>query len=96
MHNGNVMLKTAQGESVTVMLHDAKLWLEDANGGKAAITIADVMQSNGVIACHRYGADAELTSNGLGERASERSPWVGSGSANAIYRLNDIRAQTTT
>ncbi|WP_242485555.1 fasciclin domain-containing protein [Pseudomonas sp. TH43] len=64
MHSGKVMLKTVQGELLTVMLHDGKLWLEDANGGKAAITIADVMQSNGVIACHRYGADAELIFNG--------------------------------
>ena len=31
------------------MLHDGKLWVMDANGGKAAITIADVMQSNGVV-----------------------------------------------
>nr|WP_242487290.1 hypothetical protein [Pseudomonas sp. TH15] len=34
VHSGEVMLKTVQGESVTVMLHDAKLWLEDANGGR--------------------------------------------------------------
>ncbi|AVX89595.1 fasciclin domain-containing protein [Pseudomonas sp. VE 196-7] len=49
MHGGKVMLKTVQGESLTVMLHDGKLWVQDAKGGKAAITIADVMQSNGVI-----------------------------------------------
>jgi uncharacterized surface protein with fasciclin (FAS1) repeats len=49
MHSGKVMLKTVQGESLTVMLHDGKLGLVDAKGGKAAITVANVMQSNGVI-----------------------------------------------
>lgn len=49
MHGGKVMLKTVQGESLTVWVIDGKLWVEDAKGGKAAITIADVMQSNGVI-----------------------------------------------
>jgi uncharacterized surface protein with fasciclin (FAS1) repeats len=49
MHGGKVMLKTVQGEALTVWLHAGKLWVEDAKGGKAAITIADVMQSNGVI-----------------------------------------------
>ena len=49
MHGGKVMLTTVQGEPLTVWLHDGKLWVEDAKGGKAAITIADVMQSNGVI-----------------------------------------------
>ncbi|VVP39579.1 hypothetical protein PS896_04783 [Pseudomonas fluorescens] len=34
MHSGKVMLKTVQGESLTVMLHDGKLWLEDAKGGR--------------------------------------------------------------
>lgn len=48
-HGGKVMLKTVQGESLTVMLHDEKLWVVDAKGGKAAVTISDVMQSNGVI-----------------------------------------------
>lgn len=49
MHDGTVMLKTVQGEPLTIKLHDGKLWVVDAKGGKAAITIADVMQSNGVI-----------------------------------------------
>jgi hypothetical protein len=34
MHSGKVMLKTVQGESLTFMLHDGKLWLEDAKGGR--------------------------------------------------------------
>ena len=48
-HGGTTTLKTVQGEPLTLKLHDGKLWVVDAKGGKAAITIADVMQSNGVI-----------------------------------------------
>lgn len=48
-HGGKVMLTTVQGEALTIWLHDGKLWVEDAKGGKAAVTIADVMQANGVI-----------------------------------------------
>jgi len=46
---GELKLATVEGESLTVKLHDGKLWLIDAKGNKAAISIADVMQSNGVI-----------------------------------------------
>ncbi|WDM63277.1 fasciclin domain-containing protein [Stenotrophomonas forensis] len=48
-HGGKAMLKTVEGESLTVALHDGKLWVIDAKGGKAGISIADVGQSNGVI-----------------------------------------------
>lgn len=48
-HGGTVVLKTVQGESLNIKLHDGKLWVVDAKGGKASISIADVMQSNGVI-----------------------------------------------
>lgn len=48
-NGGTVVLKTVQGESLNIKLHDGKLWVVDAKGGKAAISIADVMQSNGVI-----------------------------------------------
>ncbi|MDT3717191.1 fasciclin domain-containing protein [Pseudomonas soli] len=48
-HGGKIMLKTVQGEPLTVMLHGSQLWVMDAKGGKAAVTIADVMQANGVI-----------------------------------------------
>ncbi|UFH51711.1 fasciclin domain-containing protein [Pseudomonas sp. KNUC1026] len=48
-HGGKVTLNTVQGEPLTVLVRDGKLWLMDAKGGKAAVTIADVMQSNGVI-----------------------------------------------
>ncbi|WMJ71537.1 fasciclin domain-containing protein [Stenotrophomonas sp. 24(2023)] len=48
-HGGKATLKTVQGESLTVALHQGKLWVVDAKSGKAAISIADVAQSNGVI-----------------------------------------------
>jgi len=43
------MLKTAQGETLTVKVKAGKVWLVDAKGGMAGVTIADVGQSNGVI-----------------------------------------------
>ncbi|GAB7531343.1 fasciclin domain-containing protein [Pseudomonas sp. 3A(2025)] len=49
MHGGKAMLTTVEGEQLTVMANDGKLWLMDAKGGKAGVSIADVMQSNGVI-----------------------------------------------
>ena len=48
-HGGKATLKTVQGEPLTVALHDGKLWIIDAKGGKAGISTADVSQSNGVI-----------------------------------------------
>lgn len=42
-------LKTVEGEELTVKLDGSKVWLLDAKGGKAAVTIPDVAQSNGVI-----------------------------------------------
>ncbi|HFJ9612777.1 TPA: fasciclin domain-containing protein [Stenotrophomonas maltophilia] len=48
-HGGKATLKTVQGEPLTVALHDGTLWVIDAKGGKAGISIADVNQSNGVI-----------------------------------------------
>jgi len=32
-----------------VKLQDGKVWVIDAKGGKASVTTADVMQSNGVV-----------------------------------------------
>jgi uncharacterized surface protein with fasciclin (FAS1) repeats len=46
---GKAMLKTVQGEDLTAMMDGDKLVLTDAHGGKSTVTIADVMQSNGVI-----------------------------------------------
>lgn len=49
-NGGKAVLKTVEGGDITVMKDgEGKWWVEDANGGKAQITIADVMQSNGVI-----------------------------------------------
>ncbi len=45
-----VVLKTVEGENLTVTKDgDGKWWVIDAQGNKAMITIANVMQSNGVI-----------------------------------------------
>ncbi len=46
---GKAMLKTVNGESLTAMIHGGKVVLQDEKGGKSTVTIADVMQSNGVI-----------------------------------------------
>ena len=48
-HGGTSTLKTVQGEPLTVKLQDGKVWAIDAKGGKASVTTADVMQSNGVV-----------------------------------------------
>ncbi len=46
---GKAELKTVEGAPLTVAENDGKLWLIDAKGDKAEITISNVMQSNGVI-----------------------------------------------
>ncbi len=46
---GKAMLKTVEGESLTVTQKDGKLWITDAKGGTAQVTIGNVMQSNGII-----------------------------------------------
>lgn len=46
---GQAMLKTAEGEELTVRLNAGALWLVDAKGGVARVTIPNVDQSNGVI-----------------------------------------------
>ena len=48
-HGGKAELKTVEGESITVAKHDGKWTVTDAKGDVADITIADVIQSNGVI-----------------------------------------------
>ena len=46
---GMAELKTVEGEPLTVKENGGKLWLIDAKGDMAQITIGNVMQSNGVI-----------------------------------------------
>ncbi|MEO8778875.1 MAG: fasciclin domain-containing protein [Rhodanobacter sp.] len=48
-HGGKAMLKTVEGESITVAKDDGKWTVTDAKGHVADITIADVTQSNGEI-----------------------------------------------
>ncbi len=46
---GKYTAKTVQGEELTFMWKDNWLWIKDAKGGMAKVTIKDVNQSNGVI-----------------------------------------------
>jgi uncharacterized surface protein with fasciclin (FAS1) repeats len=46
---GKAMLKTVEGEELTFERAGGRLWVIDAKGDKAVVTIPNVMQSNGVI-----------------------------------------------
>ena len=46
---GTVELKTLNGQVLTVMQKDDKIWLKDQNGNYSEIVATDVMGSNGVI-----------------------------------------------
>lgn len=46
---GKATLTTVEGEPLTVMQQGKVLWVEDAHGNRARVTIGNVMQSNGVI-----------------------------------------------
>lgn len=46
---GKVTLKALNGQSLTVMQKDGKIWLKDQNGNYSQIIATDVMGSNGVI-----------------------------------------------
>ncbi len=46
---GKAELKTVEGASLTIQEKDGQLWIIDAKGDTAAITISNVLQSNGVI-----------------------------------------------
>jgi uncharacterized surface protein with fasciclin (FAS1) repeats len=48
-HGGTATLKTVEGENLMFKKAGASWWVIDAKGNKARITIANVMQSNGVI-----------------------------------------------
>ncbi len=47
--NGSIELKALNGELVSVMQKDGKIWLKDSNENYSEITATDVMGSNGVI-----------------------------------------------
>lgn len=47
--NGKAELTTVQGGKLMVMQNAEGLWIQDAAGNKAHVTISDVYQSNGVI-----------------------------------------------
>jgi len=46
---GKVSIKTVGGGKITAWMKGKNVYISDANGGKAKVTIADVNQSNGVI-----------------------------------------------
>ena len=77
---GKAMLKTVQGEELTFERSGGRLWVIDAKGDKAEVTIPNVMQSNGVIQVINRVAAPELSvpygSRGGGGRAlfASRSP----------------------
>jgi uncharacterized surface protein with fasciclin (FAS1) repeats len=47
--NGKATFKTVSGSTLTAAMDGASVVLTDEKGGKSKVTIADVMQSNGVI-----------------------------------------------
>jgi len=47
--HGKAMLKTVEGADLTFEMKNGKLWVVDAKGDTAQVTIRNVMQSNGVI-----------------------------------------------
>ena len=47
--HGQAMLKTVQGEPLTVTMDGSKIFIQGAKSGVAEVTIPNVMQSNGVI-----------------------------------------------
>jgi uncharacterized surface protein with fasciclin (FAS1) repeats len=47
--NGKAMMKTVEGEQLTFWTKGKNLYIRDAKGHDAKVTIADVNQSNGVI-----------------------------------------------
>ena len=49
MGNGMAMLKTVNGEELTIMMAGKNLMLKDAKGNMSKVTIKDVYQKNGVI-----------------------------------------------
>jgi uncharacterized surface protein with fasciclin (FAS1) repeats len=48
-NGGKATFKTVEGEELTFQVKDGEIWVWDAKGSSAKITIKNVMQSNGVI-----------------------------------------------
>jgi uncharacterized surface protein with fasciclin (FAS1) repeats len=48
-NGGQATLKTVQGGTITARLSGSSVSITDAAGGKAMVTTADLMQSNGII-----------------------------------------------
>tara|TARA_A100001015_G_scaffold148802_1_gene165003 strand:- start:942 stop:1454 length:513 start_codon:yes stop_codon:yes gene_type:complete len=48
-NNGSVELKALNGQVISVMEKDGKIWLRDSKGNYSEISATDVMGSNGVI-----------------------------------------------
>ncbi|MDO1499972.1 fasciclin domain-containing protein [Winogradskyella maritima] len=48
-NNGKVTVKALNGQELTVMSKDGKIWLKDQNGNYSEIVATDVKASNGVI-----------------------------------------------
>ncbi|MAW15821.1 MAG: beta-Ig-H3/fasciclin [Flavobacteriaceae bacterium] len=48
-NNGSVELKALNGQVITVMEKNGKIWLRDSKGNYSEISATDVMGSNGVI-----------------------------------------------
>lgn len=48
-NGGKYMAKTVQGEELTFWMKGKDIYVKDAKGGSAKVTIADVNQSNGMI-----------------------------------------------
>jgi uncharacterized surface protein with fasciclin (FAS1) repeats len=47
--NGSVELKALNGQLITVMKKDGKIWLKDSKGNYSEISATDIIGSNGVI-----------------------------------------------
>jgi uncharacterized surface protein with fasciclin (FAS1) repeats len=48
-NNGSVELTALNGQIITIMQKDGKIWLKDSKGNYSEISATDVMSSNGVI-----------------------------------------------
>lgn len=46
---GKAMLKTVEGENLTATMDGSSIMIADEKGGRSRVSIADVLQSNGVI-----------------------------------------------